>query len=151
VRFAGCVLVVLASALCCGAQQVAEHVPAMMRGKWVVTKQLTGQSLGCFDPEHARGLVGLKFSFSESVLHWGGHASKDLDPHARRVSVYEFQARYGQKPGDLGIVQDPVPIVQVTPSYGIPVNILVLRDSGTMLIDACNIWLEARRDGAGSE
>jgi hypothetical protein len=132
------------------AQLAPERVPAAMRGEWVVTKQLSANSMGCFDPRNLHGLLGLRFSLSDRALVWNGQASKNLDPHLRRISVYEFQARYGQKPKDLGIDEDPVSFVQVVPSFGIPVNILLLRDPETILINACNIWLEAARDGANA-
>jgi hypothetical protein len=125
---------------------VAEHLPLAMRGPWVITQQLTEKSLGCFDPEHAQRLVGLKFSLSESGVVWNGSPRKELEPHTRRVSRYEFEARYGQKAKELGIDTDPVPIVQVVPSYGVPVNLLVMGKAGVLLIDACNIWLEAQRE-----
>jgi hypothetical protein len=143
-------LLLLASGLSLHAQLIAERVPVGMRGEWVVTKQLSATSLGCFDPRNQESLLGLRLSLSDRALVWNGQTSRNLDPHLRRISGYEFQARYGQKPRDLGIDEDPVSLVQVVPSFGIPVNILLLRDPGTILIDACNIWLEASRDAGAS-
>lgn len=125
-------------------------VPAAMQGKWIVIRDLTEKSQGCYDPIRKKALVGLKLTLTGNHLVWNGIDSKELQPRELDLSIYDFQGRYTLWPHDLGITAVPVHIVYVVPSVGIPVNAFVLRGPETLLIDACNVWLEADRDPAGA-
>ena len=124
----------------------AQYVPTAMQDHWTVTKDLVEKSQGCYDPEHRKSLIGIKLSLGDHLMTWNGLVSMDLQPREQDLSVFIFQARFGLKPRDLGLAGGTVPIVYVVPSVGIPVNALVTRDKATLLIDVCNIWLEATRD-----
>jgi hypothetical protein len=121
-------------------------VPAEIRGDWTVTKNLSERSLGCFDPADTKTLIGLKVSIGARQLLWSRIASTALNPEVSVISSYTFLFRYGKLPEELGLSPSPVTIVDVHPSEGIPVNALIRIDRSTILINACNIWLQASRD-----
>jgi hypothetical protein len=135
----------------CAVPAFAQYVPIAMQGKWIIKKDLTEKSQGCYDPVRKQTLVGLKLTLSVDRLIWNGVAGGDLQPRELMLSGYEFKFRFGLKPSDLGIYENPVPIIYVVPSVGIPVNAFIARDPHTILIDACNIWLVAVRDDATAE
>lgn len=124
----------------------AQYVPTAMQDHWIITRDLTEKTNGCYDPEHRKSLVGIKLSISDHLIFWNGLTSTDIQPREQELSMFIFQARFGIKPKDLGLPSSSVPIVYIVPSVGIPVNALVTRDSNTLLLDVCNIWLEASRD-----
>lgn len=146
-RLLGC----MAALLVCAAPAFAQYVPIAMQGKWVIKKDLTEKSQGCYDPVRKQGLVGLKLTLSVDRLIWNGVPGNDLQPRELQLSGYEFKFRFGLKPSELGIYENPVPIIYVVPSVGIPVNAFIARDPHTILIDACNVWLVAVRDDAIAE
>ncbi len=123
-----------------------QSVPIEMRGNWTVVKNLSERSLGCFDSAHTRDLIGLRVMLGERRLLWNGLPSFQLDPTVVEISTNAFQARYGKMPQDLGLPAGRVTMVDVHPSEGIPVNALVEIDPSKILVNACNIWLEADRD-----
>ena len=131
-------------ALCLtAAPAFAQYVPAGLQGNWKVKRNLTEKSLGCFDPAHAKALIGAELRIGDHEIVWQGLHSKDLDPKVTEISAYNFQARYGKTPQELGITGDKISITLVNPSEGIPINALTARGPALLLIDACNIWLEA--------
>ena len=127
------------------ARPVRANIPAAMRGTYVVTRNLSERSLGCFDYAHTLALIGLRVTVNERDLLWGHLRSEDIDPQIMALSSNAFEARYGKQPQDLGLPPGRVTLTDVHPSEGIPVNALVPIDAGTILIDACNIWLLAER------
>ncbi len=127
---------------------LAQYIPKVMQDHWIVTKDLTEKSQGCYDVAHRKSLVGIKLAFNDHLLFWNGLTSTDLQPRELDLSLFTFEARFGLSPGELGIPTKTVAIVYVVPSVGIPVNAMVMRDANTILLDACNVWLEAARDPA---
>ena len=122
----------------------AQSMPPLMRGKWVVEKNLSERYLGCYDPANAANLTGTEITIGDHELLWKGRPTSNLSPQTIQISVNAFQLRYNKTPQDLGLPDAPVTITDVHPSEGIPLNAFVLRD-GSLLINACNIWLEAVR------
>ncbi len=122
---------------------LGQYVPAGLQGSWKVKRNLTEKSLGCFDPVHAKGLIGAEIRIGDHEIVWQGLHSKNLDPKVTEISAYNFQARYGLRPQDLGITGDRISLTMVNPSEGIPINAFASRSPTLLLIDACNIWLEA--------
>ncbi len=130
----------------------AQYVPAGLQGTWKVKKNLSGKSVGCFDPMHTKMLMGAKLSLGEHELVWMGLHNINPSPKIEEVSSYAFSAKYGLAPHDLGLpATDKISILQVNPSEGIPINAVIALGPSTILIDACNIWLEAQHDGGYQE
>jgi hypothetical protein len=128
-----------------------QSIPIEIRGNFTVTKNLSERSLGCFDSGHTRDLIGLKITLGERRILWNGLPSFGLDPSIIEISSNAFQARYGKMPQDLGLPGGRVTMVDVHPSEGIPVNAIVEIDGSKILIDACNLWLEAARDNVSGQ
>lgn len=130
----------------------AQYVPAGLQGTWKVKKNLSGKSVGCFDPTHTKMLMGAKLSLGEHELVWMGLHNVNPSPRIEEVSSYAFSAKYGLTPHDLGLpATAKISILQVNPSEGIPINAVIALGPSTILIDACNIWLEAQHDGGYQE
>lgn len=130
----------------------AQYVPAGLQGTWKVKKNLSGKSVGCFDPMHTKMLIGAKLSLGEHELVWMGLHNINPSPKIEEISSYAFSSKYGLAPHDLGLpATDKISILQVNPSEGIPINAVIALGPSTILIDACNIWLEAQHDGGYQE
>ena len=130
----------------------AQYVPAGLQGTWKVKKNLSGKSVGCFDPMHTKMLMGAKLSLNERELVWMGLHNTNPNPKIEEISSYAFSAKYGLNPHDLGLpATERISVLQVNPSEGIPINAVIALGPSTILIDACNIWLEAQHDGGFQE
>jgi len=139
-----CVTMVLSAALPAGR---AQNMPGSLQGSWKVKRSFTDKSSGCFDAAQLNGLIGARLSIGVRQLTWTGIRSQDLAPRLQQISAIGFKAKFGLTPVDLGLPGNSVALLQVNPSPGIPINALIVRDASTILIDACNTWLEAERDG----
>ena len=147
--FSRCALALTAAVLLSfSGSAFAQYVPAGLQGTWKVKKNLSGKSVGCFDPMHTKMLVGAKLSLGEHELVWMGLHNINPSPKIEEISSYAFSAKYGLAPHDLGLpATDKISVLQVNPSEGIPINAVIALGPSTILIDACNIWLEAQHDG----
>ncbi|MGO2370465.1 MAG: hypothetical protein ACTH6H_17790, partial [Serratia sp. (in: enterobacteria)] len=72
------------------AETVAEPIPKTLLGNWHVSKILPTQTVGCWDEQQAKSLIGGKISYKTDGFNWNGTALKSDGATVSTVEAQEF-------------------------------------------------------------
>lgn len=144
------------------ADAVVEPIPKTLLGNWHVSKILPTQTVGCWDEQQAKGLIGSKLSYQADGFNWNGTALKNEGATVSTVEAQEFvednsgSSSYIDFP-TLGISTPAVERVMIQHADtqikgitdqgtdGVPGDNVLLKDANTLILSVCNVWFEAQR------
>ncbi|MGB8666018.1 MAG: hypothetical protein WCD24_14900 [Serratia inhibens] len=145
-----------------GQQAVVEPIPKALLGNWHVSKILPTQTLGCWDEQQAKSLVGGKISYKADGFSWNGTALKNEGVTLSTVEAQEFvednsgSSSYIDFPM-LGISTPSVERVAIQHidteikgitdqgTEGVPGDNVLVKDANTLILSVCNVWFEVQR------
>jgi hypothetical protein len=156
------VLTCVSAAQVQAAESVVEPIPKTLLGNWHISKILPTQTVGCWDEQQAKGLIGGKIAYKAGSFTWNGTELKSEGATLSTVEAQEFvednsgSSSYIDFPM-LGISTPAVERVMIQHADttikgitdqgtdGVPGDNVLVKDANTLILSVCNVWFEAQR------
>jgi len=135
----------------------AQDIPAQLRGKWVVKRELPTSTISCWGEPEIKRLIGTEIEYTADSFRWKNHTT---DHPTVKVTVVSAEQFHDENSGsgsqvsfsDLGIREAQAK--QIKLSYA-PANItggttempgddILLKDKNTIIFSVCNVYFEAK-------
>jgi hypothetical protein len=143
-----------------------QTIPEQIWGKWVVTRQIPTTTISCWGAAEAKTLLGTEIEYSGEVFRWKDVVTTHPVAEARIVSAEQFHDDNSGKGSNssqitfrqLGInakeammISIHHPPAEITGgTIEIPGDEVLVKNKGTIVFAACNLYFEAKRVPATS-
>src|ERR1019366_2196121 len=145
----------------------ARDVPAELRGRWVITRELPATTISCWGTDQAKALIGTEIQYTVDSFRWKDKIVNHPKIEAAIVSAQQFhdensghgtngsEVSFGQlgirSPDPTQITLDHPPFEITRATTEIPGDAVLLKDKKIIVFSICNLYFEAKRLAAHSK
>jgi hypothetical protein len=140
---------------------VAQNIPGVIWGQWIVRRELPSRTVSCWGEADAKTIIGTQIEYSDKVFRWNGVVTNNLTNETKTVTADQFshensspssngsqvsfhQPGIGAKSArEISIHHEPANISGAT--VEIAGDSVLVEDSDTIVFSVCNIYFEAKR------
>jgi hypothetical protein len=138
-----------------------QTIPEQIWGKWVVARQIPTTTISCWGAAEAKTLLGTEIEYSAEVFRWKDVVTTHPVAEARIVSAEQFHddnsgkgsnssqitfRQLGIKAKQAMIISIRHPQAEITGgTIEIPGDEVLVKNKGTIVFAACNLYFEAKR------
>jgi hypothetical protein len=143
-----------------------QTIPEQIWGKWVVTRQIPTTTISCWGAAEEKTLLGTEIEYSAEVFRWKDVVTTQPVAESRTVSAEQFHddnsskgsnssqitfRQLGIKAKQAMIISIHHPPAEITGgTIEIPGDEVLVKNKGTIVFAACNLYFEANRVPATS-
>jgi len=136
-------------------------IPEQIWGKWIVTRQIPTTTTSCWGAAEAKTLLGTEIEYSAGSFRWKHVVTTYPVAEARIVNAEQFHddnsgngsnssqitfRQLGIKAKQAMLISIHHPPAEITGGTSeIPGDELLVKDKGTIVFAACNVYFEAKR------
>ena len=138
-----------------------QTIPEQIWGKWVVTRQIPTTTISCWGAAEAKTLLGTEIEYSPEVFRWKDVVTTQPVAEARIVNAEQFHddnsskganssqitfRQLGIKANQAMLISIHHPPAEITGGTSeIPGDEVLVKNKGTIVFAACNLYFEAKR------
>jgi len=138
-----------------------QTIPELIWGKWVVTRQIPTTTISCWGVAEAKTLLGTEIEYSAESFRWKNVVTTHPVAEARIVSAEQFHddnsgkgsnssqitfRQLGIKARQAMLISIHHPPAEITGgTIEIPGDEVLVKNKGTIVFAACNVYFEAER------
>ena len=146
--------------------QQGQTIPEQIWGKWIVTRQIPTTTISCWGAAEAKTLLGTEIEYSAEVFRWKDVVTTHPVAEAKIVSAEQFHddnsgkgsnssqitfRQLGIKAKQAMIISIHHPPAEITGgTIEIPGDEVLVKNKGTIVFTACNVYFEAKRVSTAS-
>jgi len=135
----------------------AQDIPAQLRGKWVVKRELPTSTISCWGGPEAKRLIGTEIEYTADSFRWKDHTTDHPTVKVAVVNAEQFQIENSGSGShvsfsDLGIREAQAKQIKLSHA---PANItsgttempgdnILLKDKNTIIFSVCSVYFEAK-------
>jgi hypothetical protein len=140
---------------------IAQNIPQELVGKWIIQRELPTRTISCWGEKETKAIIGSEIEYTADSFRWKGVVIKRPTVEMHIVSAQQFE-RENSSPSvngsqisfrqlgikareakQVSIEHPPAEITKATTE--IPGDLLLLKNSNTIVFSVCNVYFEARR------
>jgi hypothetical protein len=154
-------LFVLAIFVIIAANGIAQEIPSLLWGKWVVKRDLPATTISCWDESDVKRFIGTEIEYTATTFRWKDTITEHPAVHIEVVSAEQFREENSSPSASgsqinfrqLGITasqatqitldHEPAEITGAT--IEIPGDRVLIKSRNTIVFSVCNVYFEAYR------
>ncbi len=144
----------------------AQEIPAQLRGRWVVTRDLPTSTICCWGEKESKELIGTEIEYTADSFRWKNIVTNHPTV---RITVLNAQRFHDENSGggaydsqvsfrELGISAPRVKQIELghepaditVGTIEIPGDRVLIKDENTIIFSVCNVYFEAKRQSVSS-
>ena len=138
-----------------------QTIPRQIWGKWVVTRQIPTTTISCRSAAEAKTLLGTEIEYSAELFRWKDVVTTHPVAEVRIVNAEQFHddnsgkgsnssqiafRQLGIKAKQAMLISIHHPPAEITGgTIEIPGDEVLVKNKGTIVFAACNVYFEAKR------
>jgi hypothetical protein len=139
----------------------AQEIPAQLRGRWVVKRELPTSTICCWGEKEAQDLIGTEIEYTADSFRWKNTVTPHPTVQVTVLSAQQFHDRYsggGANDSQVNFRQLGIRAPQATlvilghepadltgATIEIPGDEVLIKDKNTIVFSVCNVYFEAKR------
>jgi len=69
---------------------VAQNIPSLIWGKWIVRRELPSRTISCWGENDAKAIIGTQIEYSDKVFRWNGVVTNNPTSETKTVTADRF-------------------------------------------------------------
>jgi hypothetical protein len=139
----------------------AQEIPAQLRGRWIVKRELPTSTICCWGEKESNGLIGTEIEYTADSFRWKNTVTTNPTVQIIVLSAEQFQVQYSgggaidsqvsfrqlgiRAPQATQIVLGHEPANLTGGTVEIPGDEVLIKNKNTIIFSVCNVYFEAQR------
>ena len=144
----------------------AQEIPAQLRGRWVVTRDLPTSTICCWGEKESKAFIGTEIEYTADNFRWKNIVTTHPSIQIEVISAQQFHDENsggGANDSQVNFQQLGIKAPRITQielghepaditggTIEIPGDKVLIKDKNTIVFSVCNVYFEAKRQSVSS-